>query len=258
MIETSRLHPLQEAKFRFDCHRGLPCFTRCCADLDLVLTPYDILRLKNRLQLFSEAFLARYTADFTDATSGLPLVRLKMSDDETRRCPFVTPQGCTVYEDRPGACRLYPLGRAATKMDAGRRLGEQYFLVKESHCLGLKEERAWTVAAWQADQGLAEYNAMNDLFMAVSTARPPSRLRALTDSQLQMYYTAFYNLDGFRRFIFESTFLDRFEIGDDVQRRIQSDGVELLRLAGRWLKFSLFGEMSVPIKDRFRVGADAR
>jgi hypothetical protein len=77
-----------------------------------------------------------------------------------------------------------------------------------------------------------------------------SRLRPLQNGK--------FRLDAFRRFIFESTFPDRFEIGDDVQRRARSDDVELLRLAGRWLKFSLFGETSLQIKDRFRVGADAR
>jgi hypothetical protein len=29
--------------FRFACLKELPCFTRCCADPKLVLTPYDIL-----------------------------------------------------------------------------------------------------------------------------------------------------------------------------------------------------------------------
>ena len=37
--------------FCFACQKERPCFTTCCANLKLVLTPYDILRLKTRLQL---------------------------------------------------------------------------------------------------------------------------------------------------------------------------------------------------------------
>ncbi len=47
MTATASIRPVvQDETFRFACHSQLPCFTRCCADLKLVLTPYDILRLK--------------------------------------------------------------------------------------------------------------------------------------------------------------------------------------------------------------------
>ena len=47
-------------KFCFACHTGVPCFTECCRQLDLTLTPYDTLRLKNRLKLHSGTFLEQY------------------------------------------------------------------------------------------------------------------------------------------------------------------------------------------------------
>ncbi len=34
--------------FRFHCHPGISCFTDCCRQLELALTPYDVLRLKRR------------------------------------------------------------------------------------------------------------------------------------------------------------------------------------------------------------------
>ena len=66
---------------------------------------------------------------------------LKMDSANENRCPFVTPQGCSVYEDRPGACRMYPLGRASTShpLDGSRR--EFYFTVKEDHCRGFEQEK---------------------------------------------------------------------------------------------------------------------
>ncbi len=36
-------------KFQFRCHKGIACFNKCCENIDIMLTPYDILRLKNRL-----------------------------------------------------------------------------------------------------------------------------------------------------------------------------------------------------------------
>jgi len=251
MIDASEMQPVSGRKFRFACHNALPCFTRCCADLELVLTPYDIIRLKNRLHLSSGAFLDRHTTVSADRLSGLPVVKLKMQADESRRCPFVGPGGCVIYEDRPGACRLYPLGRAASKISKSQS-GEYYFTVKESHCLGWKEEKEWTIQAWLADQGLEEYNTMNDSFMDITTGRPPKALRKLSNPQLQMVYMACYDLDVFRRFVFESSFMDRFDIAEEALNRIRTDDIELMAFACRWLKFSLFGEMTLQINRRLR------
>jgi Fe-S-cluster containining protein len=187
MIDTSDMQSVPGRTFRFACHNQLSCFTRCCADLELVLTPYDIIRLKNRLDLSSGVFLDRHTTVSDDRLSGLPEVKLKMQTDENRRCPFVSPKGCVIYADRPGACRLYPLGRAASKRSKSRT-GEYYFTVKEAHCLGWQEEKEWTIQAWLADQGMDEYNTMNDSFTDITTEKQSKRLRTLSNQQLKMYF----------------------------------------------------------------------
>jgi len=251
MIDASEMQPVPGRTFRFACDPALPCFTRCCADLELVLTPYDIIRLKNRLHLYSGAFLDRHATTSTDRLSGLPVVKLKMQTDTTRRCPFVSPGGCVVYEDRPGACRLYPLGRAASKISKSRSR-ECYFTVKEAHCLGWKEEKEWTIQAWLADQGMDEYNTMNDSFTDITTGRPPKRLRTLSHQQVKMYFMACYDPDAFRRFVFDSSFLDRFDISEEILNRIRTDDIELMSFACRWLKFSLFGERTLQINSRQR------
>jgi len=248
MIDQALMQPLKDRKFRFACNKDLPCFTRCCANLNLVLTPYDVLRLKNRLNLSSEKFLKDYTTSYVDESYGLPVVKLKMNNDETRRCPFVNPEGCVVYEDRPAACRLYPLGRAASKIYKRHAPGEYYFIVKESHCLGLNEEYEWTVQEWIKDQGLDKYNEMNDLFMDITAGRRAKTIKTLSEQQLQMYYMACYSLDDFRRFVFETTFLDKLDITQDVQHRIKTDDIELMAFAYQWLKFCLFGEKTLPIR----------
>jgi Fe-S-cluster containining protein len=245
MIDQALMHPIKNRTFRFTCHKDLPCFTRCCANLNLVLTPYDVLRLKNRLKLPSDVFLDRYATSYVDEKYGVPVVKLKMNSDENRRCPFVSPEGCVVYEDRPGACRLYPLGRAASKIHEGLEAGEYYFMVKESHCLGFNEKREWMVQEWLSDQGLDEYNTMNDLFMDITAGRQSKTIKRLSDRQLQMYYMASYSMDDFRRFVFETSFLNRFDISQDILDRIKTDETELMAFARQWLKFSLFGEKTL-------------
>ena len=248
MIDQALMQSIPDRKFRFACHKDLPCFTKCCANLNLVLTPYDVLRFKNRLNLSSEEFLENYTTSYVDEAYGVPVVKLKMNNDETRRCPFVSPEGCAVYEDRPGACRLYPLGRAASKIFEGHPAGEYYFVVKESHCLGFNEKQEWTVQEWIINQGMDEYNAINDFFMNITAGRRAKTIKALSDQQLQMFYMACYNLDEFRRFVFETTFLDKFDIAQDVLNHIETDNMKLMEFAFQWLKFSLFGEKTLQIK----------
>ena len=46
-VEPVRLDP--ESQFKFKCHPGIECFTQCCRDINIILTPYDIIRLKNKL-----------------------------------------------------------------------------------------------------------------------------------------------------------------------------------------------------------------
>ena len=53
---------------------------------------------------------------------------------------------------------------------------------------------------------------------------------------------ACYDLDRFRRFVFESTFLQRFEVEPELVERMRGDDEELLRFAFRWLRYALFAE----------------
>lgn len=99
------------------------------------------------------------------------MVYLKMNEDKDKKCPFVTHEGCSIYEDRPGACRIYPLGRAAMKVDNRKDAREDFFIVDEAHCLGFMESREWTVEAWMGHEGVNEYNAMNDLWLDIITSR---------------------------------------------------------------------------------------
>jgi Fe-S-cluster containining protein len=244
-FEQSCIEPIVDDRLRFACHPGVPCFTECCADLNLALTPYDVLRLKDSLKISSAEFLDQYTTDEVRYNCGLPVLMLKMTHDSRGTCPFLQPEGCTVYEDRPGACRLYPIARAA-KHERGT-VKERFFLMREPHCCGFQEEKEWSTEAWLEDQGLESYNEMNSLWMAmnqgISRDTPPS----ITGEKLRMYFMACYNLDMFKRFVLESRLLKLYQVDRRTVAGIKTDQVELLKLAFKWVAFSIFGKKTMKL-----------
>ncbi|RPH90584.1 MAG: YkgJ family cysteine cluster protein [Desulfobacteraceae bacterium] len=248
MNSTEPFQLLEKEAFTFACHPGVPCFTECCRDLRLMLTPYDILRLKNRLGISSGAFLDEYTDLKLGETNGFPAVFLKMETNERRTCPFVTSQGCRVYEDRPGACRIYPVGRGASKNESQGPAREIFFVVREPHCQGFQEPTDWTVEGWSRDQGLERYNYFNDLWMEIITHRGSLGGGEVIPKKMQMFAMASFNLDQFRDFVLGSRFLTLFELPEETGERIKTDDEELLGLACQWLKFALFGEKTMPIR----------
>ena len=243
----SLFEPLTNRTFSFRCHKGMECFTRCCAALNLPLTPYDILRLKNSLGLTSDEFLLQHTEMRFDAHPRFPMVLLKMRVED-KKCPFVTPEGCSIYEDRPGACRIYPIGRASMKVDQEKEAREKVFVVREEHCLGFREERTWTIEEWMADQGLEEYSAMNDLWLEIISSPRSLGPEKEIPRKMQMFSMASYNLDKFRKFVFESRFLQLFDVDSKMIETLAKDDRELMRFAFNWLKFSLFALNTIKIK----------
>lgn len=242
--------PFTGDTFCFNCHKDIPCFNECCAKLRLILTPYDVLRLKNRLGLSSDEFLENYTDTDMKSHSRFPMARLRMRDDEKRTCPFVTQEGCSVYEDRPGACRLYPVGRASRMVDSDgeRNARDKFFLVEESHCFGFQEERRWTLDKWLLHEGVSEYNSINDKWLEITNSSKSLGPKEVIQKKVQMFFMASYNLDKFRDFVFKSRFFDFFDVDEQLKERLESDDEALLRFAFDWLKFSLFGEKTIQTK----------
>ena len=92
--------------FRFACHPGVPCFNRCCHDVNIILTPFDVLQLARTLGMNTQDFLETHTLNPVTKDLHLPVVMLKMKDDPELPCPFLGDGGCSVYDHRPWACRI--------------------------------------------------------------------------------------------------------------------------------------------------------
>ena len=217
------------------------CFTECCRELNLLLTPYDVIRLKNRLGLSSGDFLDRYTDCGFDEDRPLPMAYLQMSENERKTCPFVSAKGCIVYEDRPSACRIYPIARASRLHRSHDLVLDNYFVLHEDHCMGFEEEQFWKMDEWLRDQGLQHYYELNDLWMGIVT-HPMLRNARLPQKQQQIFYFASYNSDKFREMVFNSRLLSLFEIENDEIEQIKTNETTLLKFAFKWMQCSLLGE----------------
>lgn len=238
-IAPVRLGP--QSEFQFRCHKGVKCFTRCCRDINIALTPYDIILLKNRLQLDSEDFLAMYTVPRLLEKTDLPMVTLRMMDDDQKSCPFVTEKGCIVYTDRPTTCRYYPLGVASLSHKEDVDGKDFYFFINEPHCQGFEEDRRWTIREWRKDQGVDIHDEINAGWadLVVRKRSFPPNLKLVEESK-KMFFLASYNIDTFKKFVFESTFLSRYEVDPQTVETIRNDEVALLRFGLRWIRSVLF------------------
>jgi Fe-S-cluster containining protein len=196
----------------------------------------------------SGEFLSTYTVTHVDENLKYPVVLLRMNDDEKKSCPFVDKDGCRVYEDRPWPCRMYPLGMASPKQGSESLSEEFYFLLEDLDCKGFQERRTQTVAEWLEDQGINEYNRAGEDFKDLTLHDFFQEGNDLTPGKAEMFFRACYNLDALRDLMFNTTFFEKFEVDDEMRRRIEDDDVELLKFGYDWLRFALFGENTLQIK----------
>ena len=83
----------------------------CCHNMgeSIVLDPMDIYRLTTSLHQSMEELLTQ--AVELNVVDGVILPNLKMQE-ATGGCLYLNPEGrCRIHEQRPGICRLFPLGR---------------------------------------------------------------------------------------------------------------------------------------------------
>jgi hypothetical protein len=238
---------VEKSGFRFRCHPGVPCYMHCCRKLELYLYPYDILRLRQSLGMHSAEFLRRHTRIARGAHSYFPAVMLNMADGVEGACPFLGGEGCRVYRDRPSACRTYPLERAVAKTGAESSLREHYFLTHHDYCRGHEEQNVYTVTGWERDQGLYEYNLMNDRWAETDAffATNPWQGEGTAGPRQQLAFMVCYNIDDFRGYCRQHRLTGMFRLDRERRRRIERDDAELLSFGFDWLQFVLGGRRTL-------------
>lgn len=134
------------------------CSSTCCkATAPIVLNPYEIAMICKAGNLSYEDLLDVLD---TDRAKGFPLVMLPRDP----ACHFWTETGCRIYEARPLACRLFPLGRV---FDSGR---SHIVLPLVNLCAGLVSAPSRTVSDYLKGQDTARFIEMADQWIAFVSA----------------------------------------------------------------------------------------
>ncbi len=238
---------------QFDCHPGISCFNECCRNIDIQLLPYDIIRLKNRLDTTSHDFVARHTIPFQMDFHGMPGLKL-LTKPGTKECVFLGEEGCTVYEDRPTACRYYALGSMGMRAKDSATVEDIYFVVRESHCKGHEEPKSLTVREYRREQGVEKYDEMNrewrDIIIKKRSSGPT--VGAPSGRSFQLFDMCSYDMDKFREFIQTPGFTEIFDPNAIGMDKLLEDEEARLAFAMRFLKQVLFGETSIPMREGAR------
>jgi len=215
-----------EGKFKFDCHPGLACFGQCCRDINIFLSPYDVLRMRKQLNLSSADFLNKYTIKFM-APTGFPLVFIKMLEEDDLKCPFVSSKGCLVYHERPWACRMAPVDIQGQ---------DQYgFIFDNQKCHGLKESREWTVGEWMSNQGVDIYAEVEKVFKEIPLQLRKSAQVSMDERMGELFFNVCYDLDRFKEMVQEKDWQERHGVAPEVVARIKNNDLELLQFGFQWL-----------------------
>ncbi|MCI0330712.1 MAG: YkgJ family cysteine cluster protein [candidate division Zixibacteria bacterium] len=146
-----------DSRFKFSCDAD----GRCCTNRKnepIILSSYDVLRLRKRLGMKTRDFLKEYTYMTFGSDSQLPVALLKTKEGEkTQPCVFLKKGLCGVHEDKPLRCRLYPLGRIMADD------GTSYFFLQNvpSYCqVGRGKE--WTLEEYLKESEIESFTDWSD------------------------------------------------------------------------------------------------
>ncbi len=165
---------------------------------------------------------------------------------------------CATSEDnavslQAASPRCAPDNPAAASQDPGMTgvpLSEKFFLVREGHCKGFAESRAWTTADWLADQGLEPYNRMNDRYMRlIARYKALAKGAVLSGRHATMALLCLYQQDRFLEFLSSVNLFSRLTFTgafaalsrEEQIRRIMTHEEDRLWFAFAWMELVLFG-----------------
>lgn len=214
--------------FRFACNEALPCFTQCCRNVNIFLTPYDVLRLRRALGgMPSSEFLARHTRHVLAKDRYIPIVQLLM-EPGSLACSFVGDQGCKVYDDRPWSCRMFPLDLSPLEPDS------YVLMAGRERCMGVAEPASWTVGDWLEGQGVEPFAEMEAAFQTVLP--PIFAAGAKMDPGLGRLLFLAYDLDRFLAMLDDPRFRKFHDVDDETFERVKASDEALLLLAFRYIR----------------------
>lgn len=243
-VEPIRLEANDKLKFR--CHKGVSCWNACCSKANVTLTPYDIIRLKKHLGTSTTEVLAKHTVPFELDSGSMPGIKLRTNNDGA--CLFMTDAGCSVYENRPTACRYYPSGLLSMRAIDKNVDERSFLLIKEDHCMGHNEDQVQTVQEYREQQGVVDYDDYNrEWYVIVLKKRSTGpAIGKPSEMSLQLFFMASYDMDRFRRFVTSDSFKKSYKMTEDFYKIVAEDDIGLMQFGFKLMRQVLYGELSIP------------
>jgi hypothetical protein len=99
------------------------------------------------------------------------------------------------------------------------------------------------------------YDDINNDWMEVVLKAKTLGMVEFSQKSLDLFFMVSSNLDSFRKFVFESKFLDAYEIDPEVVNRLKEDDIELLKFSLSWLRFTMYGEGDFKVREEARKQA---
>ncbi|MFC1895426.1 YkgJ family cysteine cluster protein, partial [Thermodesulfobacteriota bacterium] len=175
--------------------------------------------------------------------NSFPDVLLRMTEDAEKTCPFLTDRGCSVYSDRPHTCRLFPLEQGVL-CDAlkGETPAIVHFFRAPRFCLGRHREKTWTPETWRQDQEADFYSLVTALWAEMRWLFREDAWGegGFGSPKAKMAFMASYNVDRFREFVLQSSFLGRFRVEPTLLQKLETDDVELMFFGWDWVRWYLW------------------
>ncbi len=245
----------QEDEFKWS---GCIMCGRCCFDIDILLNPYDILRLRRHLGCTTSDLIDRGLVEiFPGGNSGLPLamIAFRKVDEETSLCPFLAPVvdghklweltkgkakpspedleaaripkrlACGIYPARPAVCRSSPLGRLTIKSKEGEDARNLFYQPPTRFCPACQGEGRMKVAKWIEENAVQPYWDASERFQSLFSTLFENGLVLKEDGDRAV--AILWNLAAGILYDFDGLDLVTKEF---PQNRIREDGEEDLRL----------------------------
>lgn len=181
-----------DSKFKFSCDADGKCCTNRKNE-PVILSSYDVLRLRRRLGVNSRDFIKEYTYMTFGGESQLPMAILKtQKDDKLQRCVFLKKNLCSVHEDKPVRCRIYPLGRIMADD------GTSYFFLQNvpSYCQ-VGHGREWTLEEYLKESEVETFVDWSDRLLKPVLEMDFEKYKALPMTDKVLLASYMYDFDTY-------------------------------------------------------------
>ena len=206
--------------FSFKCR----CCGKCCKNRDdLLLNPHDVFRIAKHFEKNPIEIISEYCEVYIGETSRIPIVRL-IPRGNYRACPFLQDKRCSIQDDKPTVCSLYPVGRmvkSSNEHESREHVLNTGYIIQPIDCGSQKKSH--TVRQWLEkcnipieDKFYIEWNKLiTELFNITNEIE-----KTVSSQNLEPFFSILMNL-----------FYLKYDIGMSFISQFVSNKKEALELA---------------------------